>query len=173
MTEDKDLSRERLLSADPAAPAEAELIGEESETELEGLKTDTNDTKKITAIDTVRKFNNLIESGVPPETAAKKVEKELVTFGNREEVIKKLQDIMVNFSFSADVVRAAVRASRMKVLIEALANEDPDMALKAAKQIASDPEVGLEAPPVTNVNLEIRAIKDLLDLRPEDVIDVQ
>lgn len=73
----------------------------------------------------------------------------------------------------ADITRAAVRAVRNRVMIDAfqesLTEENPEqknsqrkIALEASKIIGADPEIGLNQPPAVQVQINIEDISDLL-----------
>lgn len=172
---EKDEWLEKLLSAAPAENPDSEIeVDSDGHVETENTQAEENETQKQQRKAVVNTFTKLIESGVPPQTAAKKVKAELVNIPNRDRVLKLIEDTLSKYSVSADVMRASVRAARMKVLLEGIASDDPDLILNAAKQIASDPEVGLNAPPATNVKIEIGSLKEVLQtVDLTDVIEIK
>lgn len=74
----------------------------------------------------------------------------------------------------ADISRAAVRAARMQVLSDALESKDGELTLRAADQIASDPEVGLKSAPQTTINIDFGPVEELLNKLGEgDIVDAE
>lgn len=74
----------------------------------------------------------------------------------------------------ADISRAAVRAARMQVLSDALESKDGELTLRAADQIASDPEVGLKSAPQTTINIDFGLVEELLNKLGEgDIVDAE
>ena len=79
------------------------------------------------------------------------------------------------------MARELVRAARNKILIQNMDPEagDPKLALDAAKQIASDPDVGLNAPAMPLVNIDLGTLGDLMktadksDLPEVTLIDLE
>lgn len=83
-----------------------------------------------------------------------------------------------------DMVREVIRAGRNKIILEGINAGGEDelarkrLALEAMKQAASDPEVGLNQPPQTTINIDMREVVDLAKklevpdfLKPPEVLD--
>jgi hypothetical protein len=60
-----------------------------------------------------------------------------------------------------------VKAALNKLLTDAILAGDIDTALKASKQIASDPDVGLTAPPQNVVNISLEKVNEALNKASE------
>jgi hypothetical protein len=136
--------------------------------------------KKDPALRTAKKLTELIEGGKTPEQAASSLGIELS--GNRrlKEALKQL--LAEAHGVPAHIQREAVRAARLKVLMEAVGRleNDPDAAktvLQAAKAIGGDPDVGLNVPPSPIVPVDLGQLEELFKRidQPEeaDVIDVE
>jgi hypothetical protein len=84
------------------------------------------------------------------------------------EVFKKT----LNENYLKDELRRVlVKNSRNKVLADALLNQDNELILKAAKDIAGEPEIGLLAPPITQVNISLEKVQQALE--KANVIDFE
>lgn len=120
------------------------------------------------------------EDGVPTEAQARKLVELMRRGASLEEVSDKtglsreclmrnavikryIQEMIQNNWVPPAVQRELVRAARVKVLVNALQEDDKKLILRAAKEIASDPEVGLNAPPSSTVVLNIHDIAEVLD----------
>jgi hypothetical protein len=78
-------------------------------------------------------------------------------------VWRKVHELLKDWKgMDADIMRAVVRAARMKVLSDSLSSGDTEMVLRAADQIAGDPEVALKTPPQTVVNIDFGPVEELL-----------
>jgi len=66
-----------------------------------------------------------------------------------------------------DMVREIIRAGRNKLILEGVTATGEEelarkrLALEAMKQAASDPEIGLNQPPQTTINIDMRDVVDL------------
>jgi len=121
-----------------------------------------------------KRFADLVQKGETPARAAALLHVNLndpKEYGIRAEV----EGLLRGYAMKAEVAKELVRASRNKILIESmgLSGGTPDygLALDAAKQIAGDPDVGLNAPPAPLVQLTFNTIEDLLEqMNEKDVI---
>ena len=130
-------------------------------------KRDRKPTSKI-----ARRFSELVARGTSPKAAANLLRIDLADPGSYA-VADEVQKLIRGYAARPEIDRELVRASRRKILIDAMTGENPDhgMALDAAKQIASDPDVGLNAPPAPLVSLTFGSIEDLLNnIDSKDVI---
>lgn len=136
-----------------------------------------------------KRFASLVKDGKTPKQAASLMRIDLAdpkSFGIRDEV----QQLLRGYSMQPEVAKAMVRAGRQKIFIDSLgmgeegaAAQNYDIALKASNQIASDPDVGLNAPPAPLVSLNFGSLEELLsridekdaylDVTPEKVPDVE
>jgi hypothetical protein len=136
--------------------------------------------RKNPAKNVAQKLTALIEDGKSVEEAATEVGIDL----SRNEKLKgALKELLAEtHGIPAHIQREAVRAARLRVLMDALSRMDNDedaakLVLQAAKAIGSDPDVGLNvaASPIVPVDLgELRDLFKRLDQPEEaDVIDVE
>ena len=65
-----------------------------------------------------------------------------------------------DFYLQNSIRRELVKATRNELM---LFSPDPKIKLEAAKQISSEPDIGLNAPPVPQVQVNIGDLKDLID----------
>tara|TARA_R110000868_G_scaffold4119_19_gene25073 strand:- start:473 stop:1030 length:558 start_codon:yes stop_codon:yes gene_type:complete len=78
--------------------------------------------------------------------------------------------LLKTYSFPDEARRLMVKAGLNKLFTEAMMSNDADTMLKAAKQIASDPDVGLNAPPQQIINISLEKAQQALETantRPE------
>jgi hypothetical protein len=125
-----------------------------------------------------KRFAELVkEEGKTPKQAAALLRVDLSDPGSYA-LATELQQLIKGYAAKPEVDRALVRAGRRKVALDALGYEtggpeikDAKAALEAFKQMASDPDVGLNAPPAPLVSLNFGSIEDLLEQMDEkDVI---
>ncbi len=122
-----------------------------------------------------KKFAELVtEKGKSPAEAADLLGVKLDSAGATQ-LRREVEGVIRGYTMKPEVAKALVRASRNKLLLDALGvgggEADPKIALEAAKQIASDPDVGLNAPPVPLVQLSFGSIEELLTtISEKDVI---
>jgi hypothetical protein len=123
---------------------------------------------------TARKFVELVrDQQKTPQEAASILNLDMKTLSTGPEFKHYCQILYKNWSAPAEVRREIVRAGLNKVAVESLANGDYETFMTATKQIGSDPEVGLTAPPAPLVSLNIGSLDALMGkLSLEDVIDV-
>jgi hypothetical protein len=83
----------------------------------------------------------------------------------RELVTKLTVNAIQTYQMNPGVDRELVRAVRRKVLIDEGLSETGDrkLALDAAKQIATDPDVGLNAPPQPIVQINLTELQTVID----------
>lgn len=111
-----------------------------------------------------KKLGELIEAGATPEAAALELGLPPRALKNAS-LAEEFKKLIANATFSADAQRAIVRAARIELLGKGLKAglEGAKIALEATKQIASDPQVGLTAPPQTTINLTFAKSGELMD----------
>jgi hypothetical protein len=117
-----------------------------------------------------KKLAELLYSGVPSANALKALGVEEHDVNLRELAIETNSFLLQSYSFPDEARRLLVKASLNKLLTEALQNNDVDTILKASKQIASDPDVGLTAAPQQVINISLEKAQDALNKandRPE------
>ena len=75
------------------------------------------------------------------------------------------------------VQKALVRAARLKLMVKNVHSDDLDaqkIALQAAKQIGSDPDVGLNQPAAVIALIDLGSLEEVFDHLPdENIIDVE
>jgi hypothetical protein len=82
-------------------------------------------------------------------------------------MIQTNAQLLINYAIPDEARRLVVKASLNKVLTDALQVGDNELILKAAKQIASDPDVGLTAPPQNIVNISLEKAQNALEKASE------
>lgn len=115
-----------------------------------------------------RRVHALMKDGFSLEDAATQVG--ILRPGGAKKVFRDMiSALIMDYHIPAEVMREMVRAARVKILLENTApGGDSKIALDAAKQIASDPDVGLNAPPVPPVTINIGdGLKRLIETEPD------
>lgn len=117
------------------------------------------------------------ESGLPPEKALAKIGVNPAIIRNTPNIREHIKQALAETHIPAAIAREYVRSARVKLLATGMQNierVDPetgevvvdydatDLALKAANQIASDPEVGLQQAPLQTIQLDLGPLKDIL-----------
>lgn len=100
------------------------------------------------------------EEQITPQEAANRIG---VSWMNAAAVRERVAEIIQEWALPPEADRELVRSSRRQVLLEALQKGNMDMAIKAGNAMAGDPEVGLTQPPQTAVQINIEAVKPLID----------
>lgn len=122
----------------------------------------------------IAELKGLIDSGIDPRVAARRVEKNLPEGTTKKYVKGEISRLLTDYDFTEVWDRALVRAGRRKVAVEAMEAGDGKLTLQALKDIASDPLVGLIAPPQTTLNIDITGLQSLLDsVDKTSVIDIE
>lgn len=122
-----------------------------------------------------KKFAELVtEKGKSPAEAADLMGIKIDSAGAAQ-LRREVEGVIRGYTMKPEAAKVLVRAARNKLLIDALGTDgheyDPKIALEAAKQIASDPDVGLTAAPVPMVQLQFGNIEELLSqIDVKDVI---
>lgn len=129
-----------------------------------------------------KRFVELVkDEGKTPKQAAALLRVDLSDPGTYA-LATELQQLLKGYAAKPEMDRALVRAGRRKIALDAMGLgrdgavlSDPKIALEAFKQMASDPDVGLNAPPAPLVSLNFGSIEDLLDKMDEKdvIIDVK
>lgn len=106
-----------------------------------------------------------VQEGKSVEAAAEELGIDLQKYGAAtRQVVKEL--LAANY-MPPSMVREVIRAGRNKLILEGVnATGEEELAkkriaLEAMKQAASDPEVGLNQPPQTTINIDMRDVVDL------------
>jgi len=119
-----------------------------------------------------QKLVDLIKAGHTPNAAARQLGYSWKALKSRPEVVEAIQGLLAAYTLPPHIDKELVRAARRKVLVENLGNSDVDsqkLVLDATKQIASDPDVGLNAPPQILVNVDLRHIDEVLEKPVEPI----
>jgi hypothetical protein len=111
-----------------------------------------------------QKISNLMQKGVPLNEAAKTMGMDPKMMP-RDLVTKLTVAAIQTYQMPSEVDTALVRSFRRKVLLEEGFTETGDrkLALDAAKQIASDPATGLNAPPQPIVQINLTELQTVID----------
>jgi len=120
-------------------------------------------TDNPVALAQARRVIDLVQEGVSPAEALKRVPGAPKDLLNRADVQAVLNDL-AEYSLAPQVRREAVRSTLNKVLIESAQGTEPidrKLAIDAAKEIAQDPDVGLRTTQGA-VPIDLGALGDLM-----------
>jgi hypothetical protein len=110
----------------------------------------------------VKRFLDLIAIGNKPSRAAERVGiTNTAKFMKSQEFRNEVRDLIEADNLPAGVRRAMVQAGLNKIFMDNY-KKDPKVALDASKQIASDPEVGLNQPQLIGVPIDMGALGQIL-----------
>jgi hypothetical protein len=163
----------KQLTPDKMNPPHLEMIKDPPPPQVEVSKTSSPTTTEIEVTPEVapaayreisKRVVDLMHSGVSFEDATKIVGVDIKVAP--ESLTKMLTaSVITQYHLPAHAARELVRAARNKILLENLMpGGDTKAALDAAKQIASDPDVGLNTPPSPLVQVNITdGLKRLMD----------
>lgn len=126
-----------------------------------------------------KKFVNLIGQGYKPGEAAKLVGTSIKGIMSDSKVRKQIEGLLKDYKLQADVRRDLVRATTNKIVLENM-DGDPTqqkLALDAAKVIAADTEVGINAPPQPGIQINVGNLTSVFaalddENKGDNVIDV-
>jgi len=145
---------------------------------VEGITLEQRGKRNTPKSKVARKLVELVKEGATPDKAARLLDLDLKSPDNWA-IVDQVRGLLKDYAAKPELDRELVRATRRKAMLESLrpdaTEEGPnfDIALKAANQIASDPEVGLTAPPQPVVSINLQMLENILDsVKLEDVIDV-
>jgi hypothetical protein len=120
----------------------------------------TGKTNPQTAV--AKSLVDLVASGKTPEAAAKRLG---VSLTRNEKLREAMTQLMVEAGgVPPHVQRELVRACRLKTMIDFADSPDEakrGLGLRAAREIASDPDVGLLQPPQVNVTVDVGRLEEV------------
>lgn len=127
-----------------------------------------------------RRFLELVVAGEEPARAARKLHTKLQSLIRDDEVRLALKNLLEGSRLPADVRKEMVRAGLNSMFMRNVSGKlkEQKIALEAAKQIARDPEVGLNLPPMgVAVPIDVSALGQMMSkMKPipglEDILDV-
>ena len=114
---------------------------------------------------------DLIKQGLSAEEAAEQLGLDLKRNGALRQQLRKLIAEVGNVP--SMVQKELVRSARLKLMLKNVHSDDTDeqkIALQAAKQIASDPEVGLNQPPQVIALIDMESLGEVIKQLPDDDI---
>lgn len=139
--------------------AEAILVEDivlEQEPEVEISSTHSDGTH-------ARRFVDLLNGGKTAAEAANRMGFRLKDLALNGEFQERVKERLINGFIPDEIRRALVKASLNTVLMDSMNSpETYKLALEATKQIAQDPEVGLNLPPQPSVVVNIGDLESLL-----------
>jgi hypothetical protein len=128
----------------------------------------TNNMKSV-----AKRLVDLVNAGKTPEAAAERMG---IDIRRNAQLHKAMQELMVEAGgVPPHVQRELVRAARLKTMVDFANSTDEGqrgLSLRAANQIASDPDVGLNQPPQVNVTVDVGRLEEVfkhLDVNAGDV----
>lgn len=126
---------------------------------------------------------NLIDlvrgGGLTPEEAARRLGLDPAALRENMELREQMRNLLASYAdIPSHVQKELVRAARLKILMKNVEGETPGeqkIALEAAKQIGSDPDVGLNLPPVPVMQVDMNTLEELFSKLPREpeVIDAE
>ena len=132
-------------------------------------KGDANNTQRRIA----RKLVDLVKQG---DTATQAASKMGIDLRRNKRLREAMQALMVEAGgVPMAVQRELVRATRLKTMIDSIGHEElkeRELGLKAANQIAGDPDVGLNQPPQVAVKVDFGALEDIFRALTTDDTEV-
>lgn len=136
-------------------------VADEDDTNI-GVEINTKQTRSIRA----RRFLELVEDGMTPSNAAKRLHSNLRNMNHNTDIRTGLRELVDNARFPAEIRKEMVRAGLNSIFLRNVAGKlkEQKIALDAARQIAKDPEVGLNA--ITagpSVNIDLSTLGTLLE----------
>jgi hypothetical protein len=120
-------------------------------------------SEKTSTGQVAKKLAEMLYNGVSREVALKTLGVEDHEIDARQLAIEANSFIVQNYTFPDEARRMVVKATLNKLLTDAIMTGDIDTVLKATKQIASDPDVGLTAPPQNVVNISLEKVNEALN----------
>lgn len=127
-----------------------------------------------------KRFVELIKSDMKPSKAARRVGIDMNTIDEKPDLKARLKKLIEEVNFPAEIRKQMVRSSLDKILLENIEDggiKEQKLALAAAKEIAKDPDVGLNTQQQNpSVVIDMRNLGKLLDnVKPieglEDLIE--
>jgi hypothetical protein len=121
-------------------------------------KTGTHNPQKAIA----QKMVDLVKAGKTPEQAARRMG---VSLTRNEKLRKAMAELMVEAGgVPPHVQRELVRAARLKTMVDFADSPDEtkrSLSLRAARDIGSDPDVGLNQPPQIQVTVDMGRLEEV------------
>lgn len=128
------------------------------------LKVEVIETTETPAKKMAGRFLDLVRSGERPGDAAHMLGTTLKEMDKSIAVQEALREL-VPYHMKPELRKEMVRMGLNKVFLDNIRSADKDyvkLALDAAKQIGSDPDVGLNAAPAGGVTIDLGSLGDLL-----------
>jgi hypothetical protein len=116
----------------------------------------TADPRDTVEKHTAKRFVDLVQSGLKPGIAAKKMQTTLRKIQGSEETKKEITKLLKSFGIAAEVRKEIAKAALNKLLIEALDSEDIDdrkLVFSVAKEIGVQEGGPTEGGPSVVINL--------------------
>ncbi len=112
----------------------------------------------------IKRFLEMVEAGEKPGAAAKRLGTTVTQIMEEQGVRPAVKALLEQFGFNNAVRKEMVRAALNKIMMENVdsGTKGQKLAIAAAKEIAKDPDVGLNAPPSTiGVQIDMTAFAKL------------
>lgn len=152
-------------------------VSTETKASSRGTRNLVKDLNRLQA----EKFRDLLVAGYKPNKAAEMLKTTVTKLMEKPDTKKLLKKTIEEFTLNADVRKLLQRALVNKGVLENSTEEgDKKLLIEYLKMLGADTEVGINAPPKTEVSIGISpALKEILDRTvplpalPEPAIDVE
>ncbi len=128
----------------------------------------------------VKRFLELVESGKVPWEAARAMGSNMKTLTKNVDIREAVKKLIEGGRLPQDVRKQMVRDALDKILMDNVngGSREQKIALGAAKEIAKDPDVGLNTAPVVGVQVNVGNLQNLMGkLKPiagfEDILEIK
>jgi len=119
----------------------------------------------------VQEVRDLVKQGVSVDEAARHLGLDLKRNGELRKALRRL--VAEVGDIPAAVQKELVRGTRLKVMLKNVHSDDTTeqkLALSAAKQIASDPDIGLNIPAQVIALVDMGSLQEIIEKLPDDDI---
>lgn len=157
-----------------AEPPDGEIIlkNEVAEDEPPHVVLDTEKGKDDVVTAKAKKFLDLVRKGVTPGDAAKKVGMSLAQL-RRTKVKKRIEDLTIAYHLPDEIRKLLVKNGLNRLFMMNLGKKDvanQKLLLDTIKQMASDPDVGLQSNQQVGIQINLGELGELLKNVPKDVV---
>jgi len=156
---------------------EEKTLGGETVVEFESdqdephLVLDTNKNKDDVATAKAKKFLDLVRKGCTPGEAAEQVGMSLAQL-KRTRVRKRIEDLTIAYHLPDEIRKLLVKAGLNRLFMMNLGKKDvanQKILLDTIKQMASDPDVGLQSNQQVGIQINLGELADLISRTPPDI----
>lgn len=121
----------------------------------------------------VRKFAEALAEGLTPGKAAQRLGTTLKQLKSRSDMCKAIEELIDVAHVKPEIKKEVIRAGLFKTFVEGITSDDKDarkIALEASKQMATDPDIGLDRTSDVSINVNLGELEDVLkDIKIEGI----